>query len=540
MRHLLFAVSILAGVAPLSLSAGDAPAVRVATKEAAIETMRRATAFMTGKVAVNGGYVWSYLPDLTRRWGELEARPTMVWVQSPGTASMGHVFLDAYHATADESYYRAAEQTAGALIAGQLACGGWNYAIDFAGEKSLREWYDTIGRNAWRLEEFQHYYGNATFDDSSTVDAARYLLRFYLEKRDAKAKAVLDRALQFILDAQYPVGGWPQRAPPMDGFSKNGAPDYTGYITFNDGVTHGIIEFLLECHQALRDERLLEPIRRGMGCFLATQHAAPQAGWSLQHTLDLEPAGARTYEPKSLATHTTAANIDACLGFYRLTGDTKFLARVPEALAWLESVKLSPEVQSNGGTHPTFVELGTNRPLFIHRRGSNVVNGAYFADHDWHNTIGHYSSFRRIDSAGLRRRYEDAKSLSAAAATKDSPLLHPRTTAPFAKFFVRGGGFAGSGGRGGTAGTGSREERLTQMIAALNPAGYWPGELSTTSHPFSRHGGAEVVSGDFSRTQVGDETDTSPFRSTERATGISTATYIRNMTLLITFVADER
>ena len=46
-----------------------------------------------------------------------------------------------------------------------------------------------------------------------------------------------------------------------------------------------------------------------MNIFIATQQPMPQPGWGLQHTLDLKPAGARTYEPLSLATHTTAANL---------------------------------------------------------------------------------------------------------------------------------------------------------------------------------------------------------------------------------------
>src|SRR5690606_3255975 len=131
-------------------------------------TMKRATRFMVETVAVNGGYVWAYLPDMSRRWGEMEAYPSMVWVQPPGTPSMGHLFLDAWHATGDDYYYRAAEQAASALIAGQMDNGGWNYFIDFGGEASTRQWYDTIGRNAWRLEEFQHDWGNATFDDAGT------------------------------------------------------------------------------------------------------------------------------------------------------------------------------------------------------------------------------------------------------------------------------------------------------------------------------------------------------------------------------------
>ena len=133
-----------------ALAQAAAPAAP--TRAETLEAMKRATRFMVDKVAYKGGYVWSYLPDFSRRWGEMEAYPTMIWIQPPGTATMGHVFLDAYHATGDEYYYQAAEQVAGALIWGQHPSGGWNYMVDFAGEGSLRRWYDTIGKNGWRLE----------------------------------------------------------------------------------------------------------------------------------------------------------------------------------------------------------------------------------------------------------------------------------------------------------------------------------------------------------------------------------------------------
>ena len=61
-------------------------------------------------------------------------------------------------------------------MAAQHPSGGWNYIHDFAGEASLKQWYDTIGKNGWRLEEFQHYYGIATFDDAGTAVASQFLL----------------------------------------------------------------------------------------------------------------------------------------------------------------------------------------------------------------------------------------------------------------------------------------------------------------------------------------------------------------------------
>ena len=119
--------------------------------------MLNAARFMVEKASVNGGYVAHYLPDFSRRWGELEAFKTQIWVQDPGTVSMGNVFLDAYQVTGDEYYYMAAEKVASALIWGQLPEGGWNYMIDFAGDRSLKTWYNTIGKNAWGFEEYYFY-----------------------------------------------------------------------------------------------------------------------------------------------------------------------------------------------------------------------------------------------------------------------------------------------------------------------------------------------------------------------------------------------
>src|SRR5687767_5479178 len=153
--------SVLAVLALLSaVTAPHAQPGAATDRAAALATMKRATAFMLERVSTQGGYVWTYLPDLSRRWGEMEARASMIWIQPPGTATMGHLFLDAYHATNDGYYYRAAESVAGALVKAQHPSGGWNYLADFAGERSLREWYDTVGRNAWRMEEFQHDWGN--------------------------------------------------------------------------------------------------------------------------------------------------------------------------------------------------------------------------------------------------------------------------------------------------------------------------------------------------------------------------------------------
>ena len=519
LRLAAFLACLLAVAAPVAAEPSRAEIER---------TMRRATGFMVERVATEGGYVWSYLPDFSRRWGEAEATPTMIWIQPPGTATMGQIFLDAYHATGDEYYYRAAERVGEALVRGQHASGGWQYFIDFGGPAAAARWYETIGRNAWRMEEFHHPADDATFDDAGTVEAGIFLLRLYGEKNDSRWRPALDKAIGFVLDSQYPIGGWPQRWPPDPR-----APEYARLITFNDDVASENIRFLLLAWRQFGGERIRDAIARGMDAFRLTQGPAPQAGWALQHSLDLQPAAARSYEPRALSSHTTASNVRQLLAFYRLTGDERFLARIPEALDWLETVRLPPDPARGGRDFPTFVELGTNRPIYVHRRGSNVVNGEYYWDYSPAATLAHYSAFRTVDVAALRRDYERARATPPDQARAGSPLFAPTGSAGFSRFVVTRVE-AGSDLNAGAA------ANAAEAVRTLNAEGWWPTPLRATSHPFRGPGPATPTPGDYRTTHVGDASDTSPFPTDAPVTGISTSTYIANMALLIGALEERR
>jgi hypothetical protein len=82
---------------------------------------------------------------------------------------------------------------------------------------------------------------------------------------------------------------------------------------------------------------------------------------------------------------------------------------------------------------------------------------------------------------------------------------------------------------------------ITNDVAArlcheLNEQGYWPTKLERISHPYRGPAPREVAPGDFSETEVGDEYDTSPFRSDSAPVGISARTFIRNMDVLIRYL----
>ena len=484
-----------------------------------LAAMKKATTFLVEKVSYRGGYLWNYAPDFSRVWGELEAKPTMMWIEPPGTPAMGHLFLDAYHATGDEYYYRAAEKAAEALIWAQLPCGGWAYMADFAGEASLRDWYKRVYDGyRWPAQEHSHYYGNATFEDGGTVQAGELLLRMYLERNDPKFRPALEKFIDFVLESQYPIGGWPQRYPLRHDFPEGpDKEDYSSFITINDGVHTNNIHFLIECYHTLGEQRVLEPISRAMTCILALQGGKPQAGWGLQHKLDVDytPAHARPFEPAGYASHGTAEMIEDLMSFYRLTGNSKFLARIPDAFEFLETIAI-PESEYHWFEErrlpkrpgqilcPTFVEVGTNKGLYLHRTEGDIRTGKYYVDYDRENLIDHYSSVRTIDLARLKKEYEELLNVPAEELTKNSPL---KSTTPVTlpKYYSRWNSGEPT------------EENVRAIVAALDGKDYWPGKLPGVS--------SEYVG--FGPDRLPDEV-------------ISMWSYIRNMTTLIGYHEKQK
>jgi len=521
---LLLAIITLLTRQPLSAQPG------ILAQEAE-KTMLRATQFMAEKVSTNGGYVWYYSTDFSRQWGEMEAYKTMIWLQDPGTVSMGHLFLDAFRATGNEYYYQSAAKAASAIIWGQSNEGGWNYMIDFAGDRSLKQWYNTIGKNGWRLEEFQHYYGNSTFDDDITSDAARFLLRMYLEKLDPTYKPSLDKAINFILKSQYPNGGWPQRYPLKFDFNKQGHPDYTSFYTFNDDVIWENTHFLIQCYLSLGEERFLDPIRRGMDFYLISQDGC--GAWGQQLTMDMETAGARTYEPSAFLPSTTCENAMLLLRFYQFTGDKKFLVHVPDAIKWLEETRLPAEQVDGSRTHPTFVEVGTNKAIYVHRRGSNVKYGSYYVDNNDKHLLSHYGGKCRVQLDELKSEYKRLSALSTEEATKDSPLKPEQfkgAGSPQSYYDLNRNNFSMQ----------VDEKMAGEIIRSLDSQNRWLSKHASISHPYIGDGQKQEQTDEFASTNMGDETDTSPYKDPSDQDYISTGEYIKNMKMLISFVRDSK
>ena len=144
-------------------------------KTQAQAAMVKATQFFRGEVATEGGYLWVYKPDFSVRQGENPASETTIWIQPPGTPSIGMVYLEAYEATGDTLFLNGAVNAARALVWGQLASGGWDYRIDFDKEER-KKWHYRRDVEAGDKETGKRR-NRTTLDDNNSQSAFQLLIR---------------------------------------------------------------------------------------------------------------------------------------------------------------------------------------------------------------------------------------------------------------------------------------------------------------------------------------------------------------------------
>ena len=59
---------------------------------------------------------------------------------------------------------------------------------------------------------------DSTFDNGGTHTEMRYLAKVYNATKDERYKKAFVRGVEFMLDAQFPNGGWPQTHPGGRGY----------------------------------------------------------------------------------------------------------------------------------------------------------------------------------------------------------------------------------------------------------------------------------------------------------------------------------
>jgi PelA/Pel-15E family pectate lyase len=441
-RHLaalLLVPTLLAAQPAAQPVAQPAPSV-----DDAREAMRRAVAFYTNQVATEGGYHFYYAEDLSYGRSEASEGPTQVEYQREGTPLVTLAYLDAYQATKERLFLDAARKAGGAYLRGQLCSGGWDYFVEFEPVKRKQYQYRVDGTCGGER------HGVTTLDDNVTQSAIRVLMRLdrALGFRDAAIHEAVRFALDKLVEAQYPIGAWPQRFA--------GAPDHAGrpvlrasypetwdrtwpgpvyqqHYTFNDNSISDVIDVMLEAARIYDEPRYLAAAERGGQFILLAQMPEPQPAWAQQYDARMHPAWARVFEPPSVTGGESQGIMRTLLMLHRETGDPKYLEPIPRALAYLKQSVLPPSDRDvdvrrrvTGPVLARFYELQTNRPLYITKGtrmnaaglGSRLVDG-YELSYDDSSVITHYGVL--VSGAGLAEIEADYEAL-----LKTPPALRRR------------------------------------------------------------------------------------------------------------------
>jgi hypothetical protein len=265
-------------------------------------------------------------------WAERIAGPLglATWdtivVRSPGTPAAGLALVAGHRRTGDARYLAAARRAGDLLLALELPGGGWFSEMPASG-----------GRLAWW---FPWVIPGPSIDDDVTPGAVRFLLALWQATGDARYRAGAERGVEVLRRAQLPDGAWPLCARPA--WLRWLRPGYEDQPTLNDAATTATLTTLLVAARALERPALAAAAARAGEWLVRARGAPPRAAWAQQYDAQDRPAGARRFEPPALATWESRHAVDALLALAADSGDGRWCAPVPDAVAWLEHAALRP------------------------------------------------------------------------------------------------------------------------------------------------------------------------------------------------------
>jgi hypothetical protein len=424
------------------------------TPAAAREAILNGAKYMRS-ISASGGYLWRYSTDLKLMAGEVKGSKTMIWIQPPGTPSMGKAFLKAYEATGEPYLLDCALAAGHALAQCQLESGGWDYRFDFA---NPRHWLRRVDKRPANASKHRNI---STFDDNTSQSALRFLLALLKHSRSGTERQqqisnAFDYGARKLLQSQYPNGAWPQHLhgvrKTVEEFPIRKArypktwsrvypkEKYRSHFTFNDNSHRDCVLLALEIFRVTGQQAFREAARRGGEFILLAQLPAPQPIWAQQYNAQMEPAWARKFEPPSVTGGESVGVCRTLIDLYLELGDERYLRAVEPAVKWFKKSAISK------GKWARFYELKTNKPLYFTRDYKLV-----YTDDDLPTHYGFQSSF---GGESMIRYFEKVKSMG-----REKYLAPQKRKPPSAKQR--------------TARAKNMEKRVQAIIAAQDKKGRW-------------------------------------------------------------------
>jgi hypothetical protein len=153
-----------------------------------------------------------------------------------------------------------------------------------------------------------------------------------------------------VLTASYPQD-WPKKWP----------KDFSGCYVLNDNLHSSAIRTLLLAADLNNDSTARAAAERAGNFLLNAQMPDPQPAWAQQYNAAMHPVWSRAFEPTAISGRESQSAMWALIRLADVTGDKKYLAPLPRALAYLKKSLLP------NGQVARFYELHSNRPLYFQR-----------------------------------------------------------------------------------------------------------------------------------------------------------------------------
>lgn len=315
-----------------------APSVCAADLRARVETgLRKSLAFYEQQQH-GRGWASAYSLDLTSRWGEWQrVDKNVITVNHSATTGIGLIFLKASKLLDEPSWENVACKAGDLLIDGQLPGGGFpeELRLTDAGVKAVG--------------------GQGVLEDHATDRAIELLLQLFDATGEQKYLVAARKAVDFLVQAQYASGAFPQRYPLSEAYSK--------FYTINDGATSDPILRLINFYRRSGEKKYIEAAKRGGDWLLSSVLSDPTPGWAEQYDTNNVPTKARTFEPPGVGTEVTLLAVEALVELYLATGEEKYLGPVPKAIKWLEGLQFAP-----GGRCYRLYDIESGKPLIVNRK----------------------------------------------------------------------------------------------------------------------------------------------------------------------------
>jgi PelA/Pel-15E family pectate lyase len=254
-------------------------------------------------------------------------------------------------ATQDPEFYKTPEaiRIADNILTFQLPNGGWSKNLDMsAGPRLTGQSFTAdnishfLGKDDFDTPANPNWNYAGTLDNDATNTELHYLARIAtaLPGHDGdRFRAAFIRGIYYLLNAQYPNGGWPQVWPLEGG--------YHDAITFNDNAVTESVDTLTSAANATGDYAFVPAdlrklasasAQRGIDIILRCQLkvAGKLTIWAQQHdALTLAPVAGRNFEPAALSAGESA---DILVFLMKLPNPTpEIRASIEAGVAWLKA-----------------------------------------------------------------------------------------------------------------------------------------------------------------------------------------------------------